>query len=313
MEQQYALGIDIGGTNTVYGLVDRKGRIIEQGAIPTKGYNSALQYVKAIAKELQPIIKKVKRQNIKGIGMGAPSANYYTGEIVNAPNLDWQGVIPITKMLREESGLEVVLTNDANAAAIGEMQYGAAKGMKDFIMLTLGTGLGTGIVANGQLIYGHDGFAGEVGHVIAIRDGRDCNCGRRGCLERYASATGVAMTAEKWLDVRTDKSLLRDFKGKITSKTVYDIALTGDKLALEVFDYTGMILGQTLADIVAVTSPEAIVFFGGLAKAGDLLLKPTKKHMEQNLLHLYKGKVSFLHSQLPDTEAAILGASALVW
>ena len=232
---------------------------------------------------------------------------------MNAPNLEWQGVIPVAKLLREELGLDVVLTNDANAAAIGEMQYGAAKGMKDFIMLTLGTGVGTGIVANGQLIYGHDGFAGEVGHMIAVRDGRECNCGRLGCLERYASATGIALTAEKWLDVRTDKSLLRDFRGKITSKILYDVALTGDKLALDVFDYTGMILGQTLADVVAVTSPEAIIFFGGLAKAGDILLKPTRKHMENNLLHLYRNKVAFLQSQLPDTEAAILGASALVW
>jgi len=313
MEQQFVIGIDIGGTNTAYGLVDSKGAVHSQGSIATKGYNSVLQYVKALGKELTPIIKKAKRQNIKGVGMGAPSANYYTGEIVNAPNLDWQGVIPMAKLLSDELGLDVKLTNDANAAAIGEMQYGVAKGMKDFIMLTLGTGVGTGIVANGQLIYGHDGFAGEVGHIIAVRDGRECNCGRLGCLERYASATGIAITAEKWLDVRTDKSLLRDFKGKITSKIIYDIALTGDKLALDVFDYTAMILGQTLADVVAVTSPQAIVFFGGLAKAGDLLLKPTKKHMENNLLHLYRNKVQFLQSQLPDTEAAILGASALAW
>lgn len=313
MEHQYVLGIDIGGTNTAYGLVDAKGALFVQGSIPTKGYKTVQQYVKAIGKELTPVIKKVKRQNIKGVGIGAPSANYYTGEIVNAPNLDWQGVIPIAKLLQEELGLEVVLTNDANAAAIGEMQYGAAKGMRDFIMLTLGTGVGTGIVSNGQLIYGHDGFAGEVGHMIAVRDGRECNCGRLGCLERYASATGIALTAEKWLEVRTDKSLLREFKGKISSKILYDVALTGDKLALDIFDYTGMILGQTLADVVAVTSPQAIIFFGGLANAGDLIMKPTKKHMENNLLHLYRNKVQFLQSQLPDTEAAILGASALAW
>lgn len=314
MEQQpLALGIDIGGTNTAFGIVDRRGQIIEQGSMPTKGYATAAQYVKALAKEINPLIKKVKRQHIKGIGVGAPNGNFYTGEIVNAANLEWYGIIPIAEMFSDTFGLPVTLTNDANAAAIGEMQYGVARNMKDFIMITLGTGVGSGIVANGQLVYGHDGFAGEVGHMIAVRDGRECGCGRMGCLEKYCSSPGMASTAEKWLDVRTDKSLLRDFKGKITSKTVYDIALTGDKLALDVFDYTGMLLGQTLADVVAITSPQAIIFFGGLAKAGDLLLKPVKKHLENNLLHIYKGKVELLLSALPDTDAAILGASALVW
>lgn len=314
MEQQpLALGIDIGGTNTAFGIVDRRGQILSKGSMPTKGYSTAAQYVKALAKEITPLIKKVKRQHITGIGVGAPNGNYYTGEIVNAANLEWYGTIPIADMLSDAFGLPVRITNDANAAAIGEMQYGVARGMKDFIMITLGTGVGSGIVANGQLVYGHDGFAGEVGHIIAVRDGRECGCGRMGCLEKYCSAPGVAYTAEKWLDVRTDKSLLRDFKGKITSKTVYDVALTGDKLALDVFDYTGMLLGQTLADVAAITSPQAIIFFGGLAKAGDLLLKPVKKHLENNLLHIYKGKIEILESALPDTDAAILGASALVW
>lgn len=314
MEQQpLALGIDIGGTNTAFGIVDRRGQILSKGSMSTKGYSTAAQYVKALAKEITPLIKKVKRQHITGIGVGAPNGNYYTGEIVNAANLEWYGTIPIADMLSDAFGLPVRITNDANAAAIGEMQYGVARGMKDFIMITLGTGVGSGIVANGQLVYGHDGFAGEVGHIIAVRDGRECGCGRMGCLEKYCSAPGVAYTAEKWLDVRTDKSLLRDFKGKITSKTVYDVALTGDKLALDVFDYTGMLLGQTLADVAAITSPQAIIFFGGLAKAGDLLLKPVKKHLENNLLHIYKGKIEILESALPDTDAAILGASALVW
>lgn len=314
MEQQpLALGIDIGGTNTAFGIVDRRGQILAKGSMPTKGYSSAALYVKALAKEVTPLIKKVKREHITGIGVGAPNGNYYTGEIVNAANLEWYGTIPIANMLSDAFGLPVRITNDANAAAIGEMQYGVAKGMKDFIMITLGTGVGSGIVANGQLVYGHDGFAGEVGHMIAVRDGRECGCGRMGCLEKYCSAPGVAYTAEKWLDVRTDKSLLRDFKGKITSKTVYDVALTGDKLALDVFDYTGMLLGQTLADVAAITSPQAIVFFGGLANAGDLLLKPVKKYLENNLLHIYKGKIEILQSALPDTDAAILGASALVW
>ncbi len=314
MEQQpLALGIDIGGTNTAFGIVDRRGQILSKGSMSTKGYSTAAQYVKALAKEITPLIKKVKRQHITGIGVGAPNGNYYTGEIVNAANLEWYGTIPIADMLSDAFGLPVRITNDANAAAIGEMQYGVARGMKDFIMITLGTGVGSGIVANGHLVYGHDGFAGEVGHIIAVRDGRECGCGRMGCLEKYCSAPGVAYTAEKWLDVRTDKSLLRDFKGKITSKTVYDVALTGDKLALDVFDYTGMLLGQTLADVAAITSPQAIIFFGGLAKAGDLLLKPVKKHLENNLLHIYKGKIEILESALPDTDAAILGASALVW
>ncbi len=314
MEQQpLALGIDIGGTNTAFGIVDRRGQILAKGNMPTKGYSTAALYVKALAKEITPLIKKVKRQHITGIGVGAPNGNFYTGEIVNAANLEWYGKIPIADMLSDAFGLPVRITNDANAAAIGEMQYGVARGMKDFIMITLGTGVGSGIVANGQLVYGHDGFAGEVGHIIAVRDGRECGCGRMGCLEKYCSAPGVAYTAEKWLDVRTDKSLLRDFKGKITSKTVYDVALTGDKLALDVFDYTGMLLGQTLADVAAITSPQAIVFFGGLAKAGDVLLKPVKKYLENNLLHIYKGKIEILQSALPDTDAAILGASALVW
>lgn len=314
MEQPpLALGIDIGGTNTAFGIVDRRGQILSKGSMSTKGYSTAAQYVKALAKEITPLIKKVKRQHITGIGVGAPNGNYYTGEIVNAANLEWYGTIPIADMLSDAFGLPVRITNDANAAAIGEMQYGVARGMKDFIIITLGTGVGSGIVANGHLVYGHDGFAGEVGHIIAVRDGRECGCGRMGCLEKYCSAPGVAYTAEKWLDVRTDKSLLRDFKGKITSKTVYDVALTGDKLALDVFDYTGMLLGQTLADVAAITSPQAIIFFGGLAKAGDLLLKPVKKHLENNLLHIYKGKIEILESALPDTDAAILGASALVW
>lgn len=314
MEQQpLALGIDIGGTNTAFGIVDRRGQILAKGSMPTKGYSTVGQYVKALTKEITPFIKKVKRQHITGIGVGAPNGNFYTGEIVNAANLEWYGTIPIAEMFKEAFGLPVTITNDANAAAIGEMQYGVARGMKDFIMITLGTGVGSGIVANGQLVYGHDGFAGEVGHMIAVRDGRECGCGRMGCLEKYCSAPGMAYTAEKWLDVRTDKSLLRDFKGKISSKIVYDVALTGDKLALDVFDYTGMLLGQTLADVVAITSPQAIIFFGGLSKAGDLLFKPVKKHLENNLLHIYKGKIDLLQSALPDTDAAILGASALVW
>lgn len=313
MAEQFALGIDIGGTKTAFGLVNRAGDILEQGTMHTRGYTTASLFIKALKKELARLIKSVKRQNIIGVGVGAPNANFYTGEIVNAANLEWHGVVPMADLLAEALGLKVIITNDANAAAIGEMQYGAAKGMKDFIMITLGTGLGSGFVANGQLIYGHDGFAGELGHIISERDGRECGCGRRGCLEQYCSASGIAITAEKWLKVRTDKSLLRAHEGNITAKLIHGAALKGDKMALEIFDYTGMMLGQALANTVAITSPEAIVFFGGLAKAGDLILAPTKKYMEESLLHIYQDKVKFLRSALPEADAAILGASALVW
>jgi glucokinase len=245
--------------------------------------------------------------------MGAPNGNFYTGEIVLAPNLPWRGVIPVVKIVTELLDLKTTLTNDANAAAIGEMMYGAAKGMKDFILVTLGTGVGSGFVANGQMIYGHDGFAGELGHVIAVRDGRKCGCGRNGCLEAYASATGIVRTANEWLDERNDASILRAHKDKITAKLIHEAAEQGDALAIELFDYTAKILGQVLADMVAITSPEAIIFFGGLAQAGDLLLGPVHKYMEENMLNIFQNKVTLLQSALPDADAAILGASALAW
>jgi glucokinase len=208
---------------------------------------------------------------------------------------------------------KVVITNDANAAAIGEMMYGAAKGMKDFILITLGTGVGSGFVANGQLIYGHDGFAGELGHTIAVRDGRQCGCGRKGCMETYSSATGIVRSAEQWLEERKDATELRQHKGNITAKMVHDAAVNGDAFALELFEYTGKILGQTLADAVAITSPQAIIFFGGLAKSGEILMKHVRLHMEANLLTVYKNKVALTYSAFADADAAILGASALVW
>jgi len=247
------------------------------------------------------------------VGAGAPNGNFYTGEIMYAPNMPWHGVIPLAKLLNGSLGLKATVNNDANAAAIGEMTYGAAKGMKDFVLVTLGTGVGSGFIANGQMIYGHDGFAGELGHVTAIRDGRLCGCGRRGCLETYASATGITRTAQEWLEERNDKTILRDHKEKLNSQIIHEAAEKGDAFALEIFDYTAKILGQTLADVVAITSPEAIIFFGGLAKAGDMLLKPIKQYMEANLLKIYKDKVSILHSAFKDSEAAILGASSLAW
>jgi glucokinase len=311
--QSLTLGIDIGGTNTAYGLVNRRGEIITKGNLQTTGHGTVEDYISALQKELVPVIKKAGLENIAGTGIGAPNGNYYTGEIIFAPNLPWKGIIPLANLISEALGLRAILTNDANAAAIGEMTYGAAKGMKDFIMVTLGTGLGSGFVSNGQVIYGHDGLAGELGHVIAVRNGRLCNCGRKGCLERYASATGLVITAELWLVERNDATSLRAHKGNLTARMIQEAARKGDAFALELYEYTAGILGQTLADMVAVTSPEAIIFFGGLANAGDMLLVPAKKHLEDNLLNIYKNKVTLLQSALPDADAAILGASALAW
>jgi len=311
MTQALALGIDIGGTNTSFGIVDPKGNIIVKGKMPTIGHETINDFIAELRKNLMPFFEQVGKENIIGVGIGAPNGNFFTGEIVFAPNLPWKGIIPLAKLVNEALGLKTTLTNDANAAAIGEMKYGVAKGMKDFIMVTLGTGLGSGFVANGQLIYGHDGLAGELGHVIAVRDGRKCNCGRNGCLERYASATGIVITAEQWMAERYDETTLRAHDGKLTAKMIQDAARNGDAFALEIYEYTAKILGQTLADVVAITSPQAIIFFGGLAHAGDMLFTPVKRSMEDNLLHIYKDKVTLLHSGLPDADAAILGASAI--
>jgi len=313
MNGNLALGIDIGGTNTSFGIVNADGGILLKGTTPTVGYATVEEYVRAVSDVLMPVIDSVGAKNIRGVGIGAPNGNFFTGRIVFAPNMPWHGDIPITKLFGDALGLKATLTNDANAAAIGEMMYGAARGMKDFVLVTLGTGLGSGFVANGQMIYGYDGFAGELGHVIAVRDGRKCNCGRNGCLERYASATGIVITAEQWLAERTDDTILRNPGGKLTAKMIQDAAQHGDQLALEIYEYTGKILGQALADAVAITSPQAIIFFGGLARGGDLILKPVRRHMEDNMLHIYKNKVALLLSALPDADAAILGASALVW
>ena len=313
MTQALALGIDIGGTSTSFGIVNRRGEIIAKGNMPTTGHDTPNDYFIALKNALHPLIENVGKENITGVGIGAPNGNFYTGDIVFAPNLPWHGVIHVVKILSEALGMNVTLTNDANAAAIGEMMYGSAKGMKDFILVTLGTGVGSGFVANGQMIYGHDGFAGELGHVIAVRDGRKCGCGRKGCLEAYASATGIVRTANEWLEHRVVNTILRNNKGNITAKLIHEAAEKGDVFALELFDYTAKILGQTLADMVAITSPEAIIFFGGLAQAGPLLLDAVHKYMEENILNIYQNKVAILQSALPDADAAILGASALAW
>lgn len=315
MISSLALGIDIGGTNTAFGLVDKRGHILAKGKIPTRGHDSLPDYINALKEGVFNIVGDDRRGDIVAAGVGAPNANFYTGEILDAPNLPWKGQVPLAKLVSEALNMKVTITNDANAAALGEMIYGAAKGMKNFIEVTLGTGLGSGFVANGELIYGHDGFAGELGHVIAVRDGRKCGCGHYGCLERYCSATGIVITAEEWLAQRGNDSasVLQKHKGHITAIHIQEAAEQGDELALEIFEYTGKILGQSLADAVAITSPEAIIFFGGLARAGDLIFKPTRRYMEQNLLSFFKNKIALLQSELPGDDAAILGASALVW
>ena len=316
MEKPYVVGIDIGGTNTVFGVVDARGTILYSGSIKTGKYADVNDYVAELAKGLKSVIDQAGGPDkIKGVGVGAPNGNFFNGCIEFAPNLPWKGKIPLAQLISEQiDGIPVALTNDANAAAIGEMTYGAARGMKDFIMITLGTGVGSGIVINGQVVYGHDGFAGELGHVIARRDGRLCGCGRKGCLETYCSATGVARTAREFLAARTDASLLRNIPAEnITSKDVYDAAVQGDKLAQEIFVFTGNILGEALADAIAFSSPEAIVLFGGLAKSGDYIMKPIQKAIDDNILNIYKGKTKLLVSELKDSDAAVLGASALAW
>jgi len=314
--QPLAIGIDVGGTGTKFGIVDRNGNILFSGGISTKKHKDVESFINDLHKNLYPLIEKAGGPGrMIGIGMGAPNGNYYTGTIEYAPNLPWKGIIPLAKLVEDKFKLPVVLTNDANAAAIGENMYGAAQGMKDFIMITLGTGVGSGIVANGKLIYGHDGFAGELGHTIIIPNGRlHQGTGKHGSLESYASATGVRLTALELLGKSNEKSLLRNTPpDSIDSKVVYEAAIKGDKLAKEIFEFTGKILGLALANFVMFSSPEAIILFGGLTKAGDLILKPTHENMEANLIQIFQNKVKILVSHLKEADAAILGASALVW
>lgn len=315
MEKPYAIGIDIGGTNSVFGVVDKRGHIISQDSIKTGIYKEVNEYVENLSIGVQKIIDQVGgADNIKGIGVGAPNGNYFTGCIEFAANLPWKGVIPLAQMLSDKLNIPVALTNDANAAAIGEMTYGAARGMKDFIVITLGTGVGSGIVVNGQLVYGHDGFAGELGHTTIRRDGRLCGCGKKGCLETYSSATGVARTAREYLQTKSEPSLLREISPEdITSKDVYDAAVQGDALAKEIFEFTGQVLGESFADFVAFSSPEAIILFGGLTKSGKYIFDPVRKHMETNLLPVFRNKIKLLMSELKESDAAVLGASALGW
>lgn len=318
-EQQkpYVIGLDLGGTNSVFGIVDRRGSIIASTSVKTQEQNDVEVYVNNCCTALKKIIEEVGGiENIEAMGIGAPNANYYTGIIDNPANLPWKGQIPLAKMFSDRLGISVALTNDANAAAIGEMAYGAAKGMKNFIMITLGTGVGSGIVVNGQVVYGSDGFAGELGHVIVDRspEARSCGCGRKGCLETYCSATGVARTAKQIVSTTDKPTLLRNIPiDQITSKDVAIAAEQGDEVAKEIFEFTGKILGQACADFAAFSSPEAFIFFGGLTKAGDLLMDPIKKAYDENVLFVFKDKAQMIVSQLDDAGAAVLGASALGW
>lgn len=316
MEKPYVIGMDMGGTNTVFGVVDARGNVVSKSAIKTATHDDVNLYVNDIHVEMMKLIDAVGGiDKIKGIGVGAPNGNYYTGNIEFAPNLPWKGVIPFATLMSEKFGIPAALTNDANAAAVGEMTYGAARGMKNFIMITLGTGVGSGIVIDGKVVYGHDGFAGELGHVNVMRNnGRLCGCGRSGCLEAYASATGVARSAREILETNTKDSLLRNIPVEdITSKDVFDAAMQGDEVAKEIFSFTGKILGEAFSDFVAFSAPEAIILFGGLSKAGDLIMNPIVENMEKNILGIWKGKVKVLFSELKEADAAVLGASALAW
>ncbi len=314
---EYAIGIDIGGTTAKFGIVNHRGDISNRGTLPTNQHADLNKFINELYREIQPAVKEIGGEEfIKGIGVGAPNGNYYNGTIEYAPNLLWRGVIPLAKLISDKFQKPCTLTNDANAAAVGEMMYGAARGMRDFIMITLGTGVGSGIIANGQLILGHDGFAGELGHTVIRPGGRmHAGTGMRGSLETYASATGIALTAKEMLkDNPTEKSLLRKLPpNKLDSKAIYEAAIEGDKIAKDVFKFTGQILGEALANFVMFSSPEAVILFGGVCKAGKLLMDPVKKQMEKNLLPIFQNKIKLLFSELEESDAAILGASALVW
>jgi len=317
MSKGYVVGVDIGGQSAMIGIVDRRANILARSRMDTKVYGEAdaEKFMDDLCANIRKIAEHVDWDNIEGIGIGAPNGNYYQGTIEGAANLPWgKGIVPLRDYIAKKTGKPVTVTNDANAAAIGEMHYGNAKGMTNFIEITLGTGVGSGIVVNGQMVYGHDGFAGELGHTCAVRyNGRQCNCGKVGCLETYASAIGVARTAREWLDMSDEPSTLRSLE-VITSKDVYDAAIAGDSIAKKVFEFTGQKLGESFADFVAFSTPEAIILFGGLAEAGDLIMKPIVEAMEANLLSIWKGgKVKVLRSGLKDSDAAILGAGALAW
>jgi glucokinase len=308
-----AVGVDIGGTNTVFGFVDEIGNCLYESSIPTNPSDGAESLFLRIFEKIDESFSILNKYDLIGIGIGAPNANYYKGTIEQPPNLGW-GIVNVVDLVKKYSNVPVAITNDANAAAIGEMVFGAAKGMKNFIVITLGTGLGSGIVVNGELVYGADGFAGEIGHMIYDINGRECGCGRRGCLETYASASGIKRTVFELLAENNSPSILREFTfNSLTSKDIYNAALKGDQIAIEAFDRTAKILGAELADVVACFSPEAIILFGGLANAGNLIFQSTKQYMESFMLNIFKDKVMLIPSGLPNGNSAVLGSAALIW
>ncbi|HEX4888228.1 MAG TPA: ROK family protein [Luteibaculaceae bacterium] len=301
-------GIDIGGTNTVYGLVTREGDIVARGNLKTTDYPEPQALVDEVSARIKDLLSG---NNLVGAGIGAPNGNHFHGTIEFAPNLNWFGIIPLASWFEKALDAPVLLTNDANAAALGEKMFGGARNMRDFLFVTLGTGLGSGFVANNELIYGHDSFAGELGHVIVEKDGRQCGCGRRGCLETYASATGIKRT---YSDLLMSKHRHAEFEDKVAdARFIFNRAVEGDPLALEAFRFTGEVLGLALANAVAITSPEAIFLFGGLAQAGHFIFEPTINSFESHVLNIYKGKTRILPSELPESDAALLGAAGLMW
>jgi glucokinase len=316
MSVEAVAAIDIGGTNTIIGIVDRDGNILAKDSVRTTSYPDPKELVMAVSEKVTRLFSfglRTLHSELKGVGIGAPNGNYFKGTIEFAPNLKWKGIVPLADYFSEALQVKAVLTNDANAAAYGEMYFGGAKSMKDFILITLGTGLGSGIVANGKMIYGHDGFAGELGHVIVMQHGRQCGCGRKGCLEQYCSATGILKTYLEILRSSDPESLDRIDQSSIDAKYIYEKAMAGDENAFYAFNYTGEMLGLALANSAAFSSPQAIFLFGGLAQAGELLFNPTIISFEKNLLNIYRNKIKILPSSLPEHDAPILGAASLIW
>jgi glucokinase len=312
--KEIVAGVDIGGTNTVFGLIDKKGKIIAEESLKTTDYPKVDDFVAALVSDIDKLLLQKKEYKLAGIGIGAPNANYHKGTIELAPNLSWKGIVPLTSLIMKQIDVPVVLTNDANAAAMGEMIFGGAKGMKDFIILTLGTGLGSGIVINGQVVYGHTGFAGELGHTIIVPGGRDCGCGRHGCYETYASASGLVRTVLYLLSEMREESILRDIQpSELTSKKIAEAAAKKDPVALEAIDYTAERIAFGIINAIGFSSPEAVFLFGGLAQAGEMLLVPVRKYVEMNVQPIFKGTVKILKSGIPESNAAVLGAAALIW
>ncbi len=312
---EVVIGIDIGGTNTAFGFITANGECLAEASISTQKYEKFTDYIDYLTDSIVELFKQTEFDvDVRGFGIGAPNGNYHRGTIEFAPNLSWGNVVPLAETIKTKFNLPAWVTNDANAGALGEKLYGGGKNINDFLFITLGTGLGSGIISNGNLVYGHDGFAGELGHTIVVENGRCCNCGRKGCLETYVSASGICRTVLQLLAESTADSQLRNYTySELSSEIIYGEALSGDKIAIKAFDYTAEILGKALANSVAYTSPKSIFLFGGLANAGDLLFVPVKKYFEENLLKIYKNKIDILPSQLKNGQAALLGAGALAW